>query len=165
MVEILEQKLIKAGRGDHEAAAAVYDDVAEVVYGLTLHMTGDPERAESLARDALLAVIRTAALFDPAQGSARSWIVSVAHQHASRSRRASRTPRRRASGTTALPAGLGALSGPDARAVELAWFGSCTYDDVAQDTGESSDQVLTRLRSALLDLGNDVAAAEPWRSS
>ena len=34
----------------------MYDDVAEVVYGLVLHMTGDPERAQALARDALLAV-------------------------------------------------------------------------------------------------------------
>lgn len=160
VVEILEQRLMEAGRGDHGAAAAVYDDVADVVYGLALRMTGDPERAEALARDALLAVIRTAALFDPAQGSARSWIVGVAHQHAVRSRRSERTPRQ-AAGTRAPVPGLAALSAPDARAVELAWFGACTYDDVAQDTGESPDQVLTRLRGALVDL----AAPEPWRSA
>jgi RNA polymerase sigma-70 factor (ECF subfamily) len=164
VVEILEQRLMEAGRGDHAAAAAVYDDVAEVVYGLTLRMTGDPERAQALALEAVLAVIRTAALFDPAQGSARSWIVGVAHRHAARSRRSERTPRQ-AAGTPEPVAGLAALSGADARAVELSWFGARTYDDVAQHTGESPDQVLTRLRSALLDLGSDPAAPEPWRSS
>ncbi|GAA2112499.1 sigma factor [Nocardioides furvisabuli] len=162
MVEILEQRLMEAGRGDHEAAAAVYDDVAEVVYGLVLHMTGDPERAEALACDALLAVLRTASLFDPAQGSARSWIVGVAHQHAVRSRRSTRPQE---SGTPMLVPGLAALSGPDARAVGLSWFGARTYGDVAQDTGESHDRVLARLRGALLDLGSDRTAPEPWRST
>ncbi len=164
MVNVLEQRLMEAGRGDHAAAAAVYDDVAEVVYGLTLRMTGDPERAQALALEAVLAVIRTAALFDPTQGSARSWIVGVAHRHAARSRRSERTPRQSA-GTPEPVAGLAALSGADARAVELSWFGARTYDDVAQHTGESPDQVLTRLRSALLDLGSDPAAPEPRRSS
>ncbi|WP_224277002.1 sigma factor [Nocardioides lacusdianchii] len=163
MVNVLEQRLMEAGRGDHAAAAAVYDDVAEVVYGLTLRMTGDPERAQALALEAVLAVIRTAALFDPTQGSARSWIVGVAHRHAARSRRSERTPRQ--AGTPEPVAGLSALSGADARAVELSWFGARTYDDVAQHTGESPDQVLTRLRSALLDLGSDPAAPEPRRSS
>lgn len=165
VAEILEQRLVEAGRGDQEAAAAVYDDVAGVVYGLVLHMTGDPERAELLARDALLAALRTASLFDPAQGSARSWIVGVAHQHAARSRRSTRTPRQPDPGTPVPVPGLAALSGPDARAVELSWFGARTYGDVAQDTGESPDQVLTRLRTALLDLGSDLAAPEPWRSA
>ena len=164
MVEILEQRLMEAGRGDHAAAAAVYDDVAEVVYGLTLRMTGDAERAEALALDALLAVIRTAALFDPAQGSARSWIVGVAHRHAARSRRSERTPRQ-AAGALAPVSGLAALSGPDARAVELSWFDGRTYDDVAQHTGESPDQVLVRLRTGLLDLGSEPAVPEPWRSA
>ena len=163
MVNVLEQRLMEAGRGDHAAAAAVYDDVAEVVYGLTLRMTGDPERAQALALEAVLAVIRTAALFDPTQGSARSWIVGVAHRHAARSRRSERTPRQ--AGKPEPVAGLAALSGADARAVELSWFGARTYDDVAQHTGESPDQVLTRLRSALLDLGSDPAAPEPWCSS
>ena len=165
MVNVLEQRLMEAGRGDHAAAAAVYDDVAEVVYGLTLRMTGDPERAEALALDAVLAVIRTAALFDPAQGSARSWIVGVAHRHAARSRRSTREPRRPDPGTPAPVSGLAALSGPDARAVELSWFGARTYDDVARHTGESPDQVLARLRSALLDLGSDLVAPEPRHSS
>lgn len=164
VVEILEQRLIEAGRGDREAAAAVYDDVAEVVYGLVLHMTGDPERAQSLARDALLAVLRTASLFDPTQGSARSWIVGVAHQHAARSRRSTRTPPQDVGTPTPAP-GLAALSGPDARAVELSWFGARTYGDVAQDTGESPDRVLARLRGALLDLGSDLTAPEPQRST
>lgn len=165
MVETLEQRLVDAGRGDREAAAAVYDDVAEVVYGLTLRMTGDPERAEDLAREALLAVIRTAALFDPAQGSARSWIVGVAHQHAARSRRSTQRSQRQVPGSPASVAGLDTLSGPDARAVGLAWFDGCTYDDVAVSTDESPARVLRRLRSALLDLGSALAAPEPWRST
>jgi RNA polymerase sigma-70 factor (ECF subfamily) len=165
VVEILEQRLADAGRGDREAAAAVYEDVAEVVYGLTLRMTGDPGRAEELARDALVAAIRTAALFDPTQGSARSWIVGVAHQHAARSRRSTRTPGRHTPGTPPPAAALATLAGPDARAVELAYFGACTYDEVARGTGESPTQALTRLRSALLELRSSLAAPEPWRSA
>ena len=164
MVTMLEQRLMEAGRGDHEAAAEVYDDVAEVVYGLTLRMTGDPERAQALTLDAVLAVIRTAALFDPAQGSARAWIVGVAHRHAARSRRSELTLEQPA-GAPAPVTGLAALSGADARAVELSWFGARTYGDVAQHTDESPDQVLVRLRSALLDLGAAQSATEPWHSS
>jgi RNA polymerase sigma-70 factor, ECF subfamily len=123
VAELLEQRLMKAGRGDIEAAAAVYDDVAEVVYGLTLHMVGDPERAEGLARDALLAVLSAAHHFDPARGSARSWIVAITHQLAVRSQRPAPTTRRRAREAPMPAAGLTTLSGPDALAVELAYFG------------------------------------------
>lgn len=164
MAKILEQRLAEAGRGDREAAAAVYEDVAEVVYGLMLRMTGDPGRAEELAREALLAVIRTAALFDPTQGSARSWIVGAAHQHAARSRRSTQPPGRHPVGTPPPAAGLVTLTEPDARAVELAYFGACTYDEVALGTGESPTQALKRLRSALLELRSPLAAPEPWRS-
>ena len=88
----------------------------------------------------------------------------MAHRHAARSRRSERTLGQTA-GTPAPVAGLAALSGPDARAVELSWFDGRTYDDVAQHTGESPDQVLTRLRTGLLDLGSDPAVPEPWRSA
>ncbi|BBH67767.1 RNA polymerase sigma factor SigK [Actinoplanes sp. OR16] len=76
-------ELLRAvGHGDEQAFARLYDLVAPRVYGLIRRVLRDPAQAEEVAQEALVEVWRTAARFDPAAGSATSWVFTIAHRRA-----------------------------------------------------------------------------------
>ena len=74
--------LAKVARGDEAAFAGVYDRFATVVYGLVRRVVRDPAQSEEVTQEVLLEVWRTAARFDPGEGSARSWLMTLAHRRA-----------------------------------------------------------------------------------
>jgi RNA polymerase sigma-70 factor, ECF subfamily len=90
--EGVDRLLVRVARGDREAFAAVYDQVAGPVYGLAHRMVGDQARAEHVAGDVLTEVWRTAPKFSPADGSGISWIMAIARRHAVRHVRAASRP-------------------------------------------------------------------------
>lgn len=162
MLQVLDQALVRAGQGDQSAFEEVYDEVADVVYGLCLRLVGDAAGAEVAAREALVAVWRDAADFDPATGSARAWVVALAHGHAVRLRRGTareaRAPGRRVDR-------VGADHEQDLRTLDLVYFDGCTYRDVARRHDEDPDRVLARLRSALTLAGQGLSPARPAPST
>ncbi len=74
--------LIRTGRGDQAAFEEVYDALAGAVHGLALRIVRDPQLAEDVAQEALVEVWRVAARFRPEQGSARSFVLTIAHRRA-----------------------------------------------------------------------------------
>lgn len=78
----LTELLTRAGRGDEQAFAGLYDAVAGAVYGVALRVLRSPALAEEVSQDVLVEVWQHAARFDPAAGSARAWILTMAHRRA-----------------------------------------------------------------------------------
>jgi RNA polymerase sigma-70 factor (ECF subfamily) len=78
----VDRLLVQVARGNRDAFAAVYDQVAGPVYGLVHRMVGDPARSEHVTGDVLTEVWRTASKFSPADGSGISWIMTIARRRA-----------------------------------------------------------------------------------
>ena len=119
----VDRLLGRVARGDRDAFAAVYDQVAGSVYGLVHRMVGDPARAERVTGEVLTEVWRTAAEFSPANGSGISWIMTIARRRTvghlrtarkSAGRRARRPDLARLVEDISERAGLGRPGNPDA---------------------------------------------------
>ncbi len=78
MTTLLEQTAL----GDGAAYEELYSLVAGSVFGLALRIVRDRDMAEDVAQEALVEVWRRAARFDREAGSARSWILTIAHRRA-----------------------------------------------------------------------------------
>ena len=74
--------LSRAARGDEKAFAALYDQLAPSVFGLARRVIRDPARAEEVAQEVFLQVWQTAPRFDASRGSAKSWVLTLAHRRA-----------------------------------------------------------------------------------
>lgn len=72
--------LVAAGHGDLSALAAFYDATAPVVFGLLHTVLGDRVRAERATERVYLHLWRTAAAFEPAEGSACSLLLRATHR-------------------------------------------------------------------------------------
>lgn len=81
----------QVARGDDQAFAALYDEVAPV-YGIAHGMVGDADLAVAIAREVLVQVWQSAPRFTGPAGSELSWVLSMAWRHAA-SRRGTATER------------------------------------------------------------------------
>lgn len=167
----LESLLIRVGNGSRSDFAALYDEVAAMVYGIALRVVRDPARAEDVAQDALIDVWRRAPSFDSDRGSAKGWIATIAHRRAVdvvRSEQASRdrtdkvaarevsTPHdsvaaeivSRAEREQVTQALLG-LTSLQREVIELAYYQGYTYREVAAGLGAPLGTVKTRIRDGL----------------
>src|ERR1700683_3658574 len=68
--------------GDEPAYEALYDQSSGWVLGTVRRVLRDPAQAEEVMQEVLLEIWRTASRFDPAQGSAVSWVMTIAHRRA-----------------------------------------------------------------------------------
>lgn len=170
----LAELLTRSARGDENAFSQLYDAVAARVFGLALRVVRDPAQAEEVCQEALLDVWRTAARFDPARGSALSWVFTVVHRKAvDRVRSAEASTRRDTSyhhqnqpvdhDTTAeavestlearrVRAALETLTDAQREALELAYFGGYTHTEVATMLGLPLGTAKTRIRDGLIRL-------------
>jgi len=78
----LNDLLVRVGRGDEVAFAAIYDALGSSVYGLARRVIRDPSRAEEVAQEVFIQVWQSAARFDPDRGNAKSWLLTLAHRRA-----------------------------------------------------------------------------------
>jgi RNA polymerase sigma-70 factor (ECF subfamily) len=78
----LNALLVRVGRGDEEAFAALYDTLGPSVFGLARRVIRDPSRAEEIAQEVFIQIWQSATRFDPARGTAKSWLLTLAHRRA-----------------------------------------------------------------------------------
>jgi RNA polymerase sigma-70 factor (ECF subfamily) len=164
--------LAQVARGDEAAFAGVYDQFATLVYGLVRRVVRDPAQSEEVTQEVLLEVWRTASRFDPGEGSARSWLMMLAHRRAiDRVRSAHAAAQREARAAMAAPdydvvaeevetrldaqrvrRCLEALTDLQRESVTLAYYGGYTYREVAALLGVAVGTVKTRMRDGLIRL-------------
>ena len=81
--EPAEFDLIRAvAGGDQQAFLAIYDRHAPRVYGLTLHILGNPMLAEEVTQDTFLKFWSRARLYLPKRGSFGVWLQTIARRTA-----------------------------------------------------------------------------------
>lgn len=170
----LSELLRASARGDERAFAELYDATSRRLYGLVVRVVRDPAQAEEVAQEAFLEIWRTSARFDPAKGSAMSWMMTIAHRKAvDRVRSAEAASRRdqtydattqeRAYDITAeeverslegqrVRNALESLTETQRGAVQLAYFGGYTHNEVAALLGIPLGTAKTRIRDGLIRL-------------
>jgi RNA polymerase sigma-70 factor (ECF subfamily) len=160
--------------GDDAALAEVYDRYGGLVFGLARRVTGDEEAAREIAQDVFVGLWERPERVDLSRGSLKAYLGVIAHR---RSVDAVRKSTRRGAAEQRLfhPAEavepshdaqvVDAASQawrserlrslvddlpPDQRdALQLAYFGGCTYREVAEKLGIPEGTAKSRLRLAL----------------
>ena len=77
-----EALLPRVAYGDVAAFTDLYDALSASVYGLAHRVIRDQDLAEDVTHDAFLEVWRKAPNFDGTRGSAKSWVMRIAHRRA-----------------------------------------------------------------------------------
>jgi RNA polymerase sigma-70 factor (ECF subfamily) len=162
--------LVRVGQKDSRAFEALYDRYGGAVYSLAVKMLRDRQTAEEIAQEVFLAIWRGARDFDPARGSARSWILSLAHHKSvdavRRQRLRTTEPLsetmtaeadvaqdalRGVTGTEVQNA-LAALSDGQREAIVFAYYGGYTQQEIATRLRVPLGTVKTRMRDGMLRL-------------
>jgi RNA polymerase sigma-70 factor (ECF subfamily) len=167
--------LSQVGGGDRAALSALYQRTAPQVLGLVNLMVGNPAAAEDVTAAVYQQVWHTAARYDPARGSARAWLLSVAHRHAAEhlgAHRGTAVPR---AGTAAvelaplsqlsLPGGLECLDAPSRELILLVYYRGYTAAQAALMLGLPAGTALPRLHAALRTLSPAAITAAPSRAA
>ena len=172
--EILESLMLLTQQGDAAAFARLYDHIAPNVLGLTLQILHDQAQAEEVTQEVFIEVWQHAADFDPAKGSAKSWILRRARLRAiDRVRSAIATMKRddreaflvasikkesvedealRNVQRHAVRTALEIIGEPHKTAILLAYFGDMTHAELAEATGVALGTAKTHVRDGLRKL-------------
>lgn len=169
-----EDLMQAVARGDQASFAELYDMLAPSVFGLVRRVVRDPAQSEEVSQEVLLEVWRTAPRYDAERGSARTWVLTLAHRRAvdrvrseqasrDRTEKVGRAEQQRSFDTVAeevetrfehaeVRRALEGLTDLQREAVELAYYGGHTYREVAELLDTPLGTVKTRLRDGLIRL-------------
>lgn len=177
-----EELLLRVARGDARAFDELYVLLAPPVYGVALRVVRAPDLAQDVSQEVLVEVWRLAPRFDPARGSALTWVLTMAHRravdrvrreeaHAGRTARAaSLTEPARDTVLAELEHGwdaavvrraLETLTPVQREAIELAYFDGRTHQQVASSLDIPLGTAKTRIRDGLIRL-RDALGVNGW---
>ncbi|MCZ4102562.1 MULTISPECIES: ECF RNA polymerase sigma factor SigK [Streptomyces] len=172
--------LVAVGRGDREAFGELYPLIAGPVLGLARRVVGHEGHAEEVCQEAMIAVWRHAARFDPARGSALAWVMTLTHRRAVERVRSAQAAADR---DRSFAAGnhhtlfdevsesvehrlehervrrcVHALTPLQRESVQLAYYDGHTYRETAERLGVPLGTVKTRLRDGMIRLRDCLAS-------
>ncbi|MBK3623915.1 ECF RNA polymerase sigma factor SigK [Streptomyces asoensis] len=78
----VEELLVRVADGDQDAFTGIYDALSGAVMGLAHRIVRDAAQAEEVTQDVMIEVWRTAGRYDPERGTAKGWILTLAHRRA-----------------------------------------------------------------------------------
>ena len=164
--------LVRLAEGELDALEELYDRYKTMAYSIAYRITNDATLAEDVVQEAFLGAWRNAARYIEGRGSVKTWLLSIVHH------RAIDAVRRRRP-TTDLPdadlpppaaltlpdvwaevaaeldaetvqGALATLSDVQREAIELAYFGGLTQQEIADRTATPLGTVKSRMRLGLL---------------
>lgn len=172
-----DELLTRVASGEEWAFRSIYDRYADLVYSVALRVLGDGAAAQDVAQDVFVRLWRNPGSFDPQRGRFMPWLLSVTRNRAvdevrSRGRRRLRElpPIEGAEDPIDIgapdPAWQAVLAGerravrralvslpPEQReAIELAYFGGLTQQEIAARLATPLGTVKTRVRLAMKKL-------------
>ena len=164
--------LERIARDELGALDELYERYKTMAYSIAYRITNDATLAEDVVQEAFLGVWRNATRYVQGRGSVKTWLLSIVHHRAIdaiRRRRpttelpdlelppppAFRLPDVWAEVAVGLDAdtvheALGVLSDVQRQAIELAYFGGLTQQEIADRTGTPLGTVKSRMRLGLL---------------
>jgi len=171
-----EELIVQVAQGDRRAFEALYDKYASLVFGLALRMLGNREIAEEAVQEIFWRVWQRAKSFERGRSFA-PWLFGIAHNYAIdelRRRRARPQPVYEDADNPVLSSiadeadvGEAALQSEQRRivlnalrelpdeqrqALELAYFGGLTQQEIANRLGNPLGTIKTRMRLGLQKL-------------
>jgi RNA polymerase sigma-70 factor, ECF subfamily len=166
--------LARVATGDQAAFAQVYDALSPAVFGTCVRVLRDRDHAAEVTQEVMVEVWTTAARFDAARGSARTWALTLAHRRAvdrvrtvqaqrSRDQRVLDEQGERPFDVVAeevedsldrerVRRCLEGLTATQHEAVVLAYYGGRTYREVAEQLASPLATVKARIRDGLIRL-------------
>jgi RNA polymerase sigma-70 factor (ECF subfamily) len=173
--EIDARLLQRMARGDRAAFSDLYDRFSRPLYSAALRILGDARETEDIVHDVFLTIWEKSAAFSAERGTAFAWAVTL-----TRNRAIDRLRQRQRRGElldASVPADLGyhetagtadalvfkekaqlvrsalaALPAEQKEAVELAFFGGLTQEQIAENLQQPLGTVKARIRRGLLKL-------------
>jgi RNA polymerase sigma-70 factor (ECF subfamily) len=167
-------------RHDEAALGTLYDRYSRLAFSLAMRIVGERSLAEEITADAFVSVWRSAGSFAAERGRFVTGLLSVVrHRAIDELRRLNVRPDgtavelNEALQSTALPDGLdelmdvrqrqtvvrsalASLPMPQRQALELAYFGGLTQQEIADKTGTPLGTIKTRMRLGLLKMQDEL---------
>ena len=172
--------LVRLADGELDALGDLYDRYKTMAYSIAYRITNDATLAEDVVQEAFLGAWRNAARYVEGRGSVKTWLLAIVHHRAIdavRRRRptselpdlelpppaAFRMPDIWAEVAAGLDAetvrdALTALSDMQREAIELAYFGGLTQQEIAARTASPLGTVKSRMRLGLLAMRRQLEA-------
>lgn len=176
-----EELIHRVASGDESAFETLYDDVSARVFGLIRRVLRDESQCEEVLQEVFVEVWQQAARYDADRGRAVSWIMVMAHRRAVDRVRASQSSRERdlrqgvkefeesyddVQDTVEahlegerVQVALKNLSEAQRKAIELAYYGGYTHQEVATLLEVPVGTVKTRIRDGMIKLRDQLGVA------
>jgi RNA polymerase sigma-70 factor (ECF subfamily) len=181
-----EDLLALVHAGDARAFEVIYDRHNRVAFSLAFRLLGDRTAAEDLVQDAFLAVWRGSASYAPVRGSVRNWLLSILHNRGVDRLRTSAAMARRQEALEqvvlrqpdapdaadlgmdevlagSVREGLDELPPEQREALDLAYYGGFTHQEISEMLELPLGTVKSRMRLGLERLRRGIGGVEVAR--
>src|ERR1700710_415240 len=177
----LNDLLGRVAEGNQGAFGELYDQTSGRVFGLVRRLLKDSAQSEEVTQEIFLEVWQNAKRYDPAKGSATTWILTMAHRRAVDRIRSSQSTRDRDTKIglrdmeteydsvsesveirvehERVGQALLRLTELQRQAVTLAYYGGYSHSEVAEMLKVPIGTVKTRLRDGMIRLRDELGVA------